>query len=131
MEWDRVYGYAKYNDLGDPDQSKVLSRKILGGKDLLYPRRGRINRPTTQEGDLKAWMDDEEFEREMIAGVHPVHIRRIMVRDGQGCELAQHYPYALDGLLIWEAIHTWVKDYCNNYYNDNKMVQKDKELQHW
>ncbi|KAI0524986.1 hypothetical protein KFK09_004376 [Dendrobium nobile] len=45
-EWDRVYGYAYYNDLGAPDLSPSLARPILGGNSQFpYPRRGKTGRP--------------------------------------------------------------------------------------
>ncbi|KAG5626141.1 hypothetical protein H5410_011359 [Solanum commersonii] len=48
-EWDRVYDYAYYNDLGDPEKGSTYVRPILGGSTkYLYPRRGRTSRPTTK-----------------------------------------------------------------------------------
>ncbi|GMY21576.1 probable linoleate 9S-lipoxygenase 5 [Fagus crenata] len=41
------------------------------------------------------------------------------------------YPYVVDGLEIWSAIKTWVKDYCSFYYKTDDMVQNDFELQSW
>ncbi|XP_034706086.1 probable linoleate 9S-lipoxygenase 5 [Vitis riparia] len=45
--------------------------------------------------------------------------------------LIDDYPYAVDGLEIWSAIETWVKEYCSFYYKTDEMVQKDSELQSW
>lgn len=50
------------------------------------------------------------------------HGLRLMIED---------YPYAVDGLEIWSAIETWVKDYCTFYYKNDMMVQEDTELQSW
>ncbi|KOM26945.1 hypothetical protein LR48_Vigan346s002700 [Vigna angularis] len=41
------------------------------------------------------------------------------------------YPYAVDGLEIWNAIKTWVKEYVSLYYVTDDMVKKDRELQAW
>jgi linoleate 9S-lipoxygenase len=45
--------------------------------------------------------------------------------------LIEDYPYAVDGLEIWSAIKTWVKDYCSYYYKSDDIVQNDSELQSW
>ncbi|RDX78494.1 Seed linoleate 9S-lipoxygenase, partial [Mucuna pruriens] len=43
----------------------------------------------------------------------------------------EDYPYAADGLEIWDAITTWVKEYVSFYYPTDVVVQQDVELQKW
>lgn len=41
------------------------------------------------------------------------------------------YPYRDDGLLIWNAIHTWVRAYLSSYYTSDRQVLEDQALQSW
>ncbi|OWM69829.1 hypothetical protein CDL15_Pgr025678 [Punica granatum] len=43
----------------------------------------------------------------------------------------EDYPYAVDGLEIWSAIETWVRDYCSFYYPTEDLILGDSELQSW
>jgi len=45
--------------------------------------------------------------------------------------LLPDYPYRDDGLLIWQAIETWVTNYLSIYYHDDTDVAGDTELQAW
>ncbi|KAK9170128.1 hypothetical protein Syun_002268 [Stephania yunnanensis] len=49
-----------------------------------------------------------------------------------GLKLAiQDYPFANDGLILWDAIREWVSDYVNHYYPHTSTIEDDKELQAW
>lgn len=41
------------------------------------------------------------------------------------------YPYRDDGLLIWNAIENWVRDYFSIYYPNDSSVLADADLQTW
>jgi len=43
----------------------------------------------------------------------------------------EDYPYASDGLEIWDAIKSWVEEYVAFYYKSDEALQKDPELQAW
>ncbi|XP_021865220.1 linoleate 13S-lipoxygenase 3-1, chloroplastic [Spinacia oleracea] len=45
--------------------------------------------------------------------------------------LLEDYPYAADGLLLWEAIENWIRGYVTHYYKDPNLVADDRELQAW
>jgi arachidonate 15-lipoxygenase len=49
---------------------------------------------------------------------------------GPGSALAD-YPYRDDGLLVWEAIHGWVRGYISLYYASDADVLADTELAAW
>ncbi|XP_020586977.1 probable lipoxygenase 6 [Phalaenopsis equestris] len=64
---DRIYDYATYNDLGNPDKGKEHSRPNLGGEKMPYPRRCRTGRAPT----------DTNLECESrIEKPHPVYVPR-------------------------------------------------------
>ena len=50
------------------------------------------------------------------------HVLRLTIED---------YPFANDGLILWDAIKQWVSDYVNHYYREPSLVQSDGELQAW
>ncbi|BAY73714.1 lipoxygenase [Nostoc linckia NIES-25] len=41
------------------------------------------------------------------------------------------YPYRDDGLLIWNAIHQWVRAYLSSYYISEQQILADQALQNW
>ncbi|XP_022958148.1 linoleate 13S-lipoxygenase 2-1, chloroplastic-like [Cucurbita moschata] len=41
------------------------------------------------------------------------------------------YPFANDGLILWDALKQWVTEYVNHYYPDPSLVASDTELQSW
>ncbi|KAF5735752.1 linoleate 13S-lipoxygenase 2-1 chloroplastic-like [Tripterygium wilfordii] len=45
--------------------------------------------------------------------------------------IIEDYPFANDGLLLWDAIKQWVSEYVNHYYPDPSLIQSDAEIQAW
>ncbi|KAM0065252.1 putative linoleate 13S-lipoxygenase [Helianthus debilis subsp. tardiflorus] len=43
----------------------------------------------------------------------------------------EDYPYANDGLRLWDIIKDWVTNYVNHYYPEENLVKSDEELQAW
>ncbi|RVX18908.1 Linoleate 9S-lipoxygenase 1 [Vitis vinifera] len=153
-EWDRVYDYAYYNDLGNPDRDLKYAPPCAGricrvslsqeGKncfqDVLDLYEGGIKVPeglyltklrTTSllrclkelvrtDGehlfkfpnapkDKSAWRTDEEFAREMLAGLNPVVIR-----------LLQEFPpkSKLDPEVYGNQNSSITKEHIENHLDD-------------
>uniref|UniRef100_A0A0D3FEK9 Lipoxygenase n=1 Tax=Oryza barthii TaxID=65489 RepID=A0A0D3FEK9_9ORYZ len=64
---DRIYDYATYNDLGNPDKGKEFIRPILGGEKIPYPRRCRTGRPPT---------DTNMLAESRVEKPHPIYVPR-------------------------------------------------------
>ncbi|KAK9673695.1 hypothetical protein RND81_12G184000 [Saponaria officinalis] len=43
----------------------------------------------------------------------------------------EDYPFANDGLVLWDILKQWVTDYVNHYYPESNLVESDQELQAW
>ncbi|KAL2941043.1 Linoleate 13S-lipoxygenase 2-1 chloroplastic [Bienertia sinuspersici] len=43
----------------------------------------------------------------------------------------EDYPFANDGLILWDAINHWVTDYVYTYYTTEELLKSDNELQSW
>ena len=46
-------------------------------------------------------------------------------------ERLPHYPYRDDGMLVWEAIHSFVSAYLRHFYPTSGDITGDEELQAW
>ncbi|XP_047318987.1 lipoxygenase 6, chloroplastic [Impatiens glandulifera] len=64
---ERIYDYAPYNDLGNPDKSEELARPVMEGLDMPYPRRCRTGRPPTRT---------DPFSETRIEKPNPVYVPR-------------------------------------------------------
>lgn len=46
-------------------------------------------------------------------------------------EVLPHYPFRDDGMLIWNSIQKYVKEYLAIYYRSSDDLAQDQELQNW
>lgn len=61
--------------------------------------------------------------------------RKLAVEDpnaAHGLKLSiEDYPFANDGLILWDAIKEWATEYVNHYYPNPSVVSSDDELKAW
>ncbi|KAB1227836.1 Linoleate 13S-lipoxygenase 2-1, chloroplastic [Morella rubra] len=43
----------------------------------------------------------------------------------------EDYPFANDGLILWDSMKEWVSDYVNHHYPEPSLIESDRELQQW
>jgi arachidonate 5-lipoxygenase len=57
--------------------------------------------------------------------------RNLKERGVDNVEELPYYPYRDDGLLVWDAMETYVRDIVNNHYQNDEDIMNDKELQNY
>lgn len=40
-----------------------------------------------------------------------------------GLKLIKDYPFANDGLILWDALKQWISEYVNHYYPKPSIVE--------
>lgn len=64
---DRIYDFATYNDLGNPDKGTDLTRPTLGGSEKYpYPRRCRTGRDPSETGKFSTRLDHGPSNRSTL-----------------------------------------------------------------
>lgn len=71
---------------------------------------------------------DARFAFDFTAGMLPADLKARGVDDAGKLP---DFPYRDDALLVWQAIHEWVKGYVSLYYADDAAVVGDSELAAW
>ncbi|MED6213439.1 hypothetical protein PIB30_093353 [Stylosanthes scabra] len=72
--------------------------------------------------DLQALPNDLIHRGMAVKDDNAPHGLRLTIED---------YPYASDGLILWDALKGWITEYVNRYYSDSALVKSDEELQAW
>ena len=80
----------------------------------------------TIEASIKVSVEYLTQEDFFNAHMLPAHLkaRKVMSDD-------LYYPYRDDALAVWYAINSWVTNYVNVFYKDDKAVEDDEQLQAW
>jgi arachidonate 15-lipoxygenase len=81
--------------------------------------------------DLKStypWLARHRAEYSFRGNYLPARLSRSAT---DGVASLPHFPYRDDGLLVWNAIASWVGDFVAAYYPSDAEVGTDHELQAW
>jgi arachidonate 15-lipoxygenase len=71
---------------------------------------------------------DDRLAFDFMAKMLPADLAARQVNDPQKLP---DYPYRDDALLVWQAIHHWVREYVDVYYASDAAVTADTELAAW
>ncbi|KAK7337782.1 hypothetical protein VNO77_18369 [Canavalia gladiata] len=148
QEWDRVYDYAYYNDLGDPDKGPQYARPVLGGSAKYpYPLRGRTDVDSESRLNIAKSLDiyvprDERFGLLKLSDFLAYILKSIVqvVKTEMELSLFDRTPTEFDSfedvLKLWEGGLSCLKVYlrlleitslqrCSKKFSE-LMVKEDK-----
>jgi arachidonate 15-lipoxygenase len=103
----------------------MLTNNQLGQKGLINPG-GPVDRLLA--GNLAESM---ELVKDAYKGWNINDFALPKEIEKRGMKEIPHYPYRDDGMLLWDAIHTFVSDYLNHFYLISQELTTDTELQAW
>ena len=113
-------------------QTNALARQILvnaGGVIESFFTPGSVSMEMSSAVYASTWRFDMEglpadLIRRGMAEADPTqpHGLRLTIKD---------YPYANDGLLIWDALKSWISRYVTAHYSTDSDIPTDEELQAW
>lgn len=83
---------------------------------------------TATLADIKTSVAKDRFSFDFYAKMLP---NDLAARKVSNNATLPNYPYRDDGLLLWNAISNWAKDYINIYYTSDNDVVNDTELTSW
>lgn len=75
----------------------------------------------------KVYRDTWRFDQQSL----PADLKLRGILDSEGKLVVDDYPYAQDGLLIWNALEKYFTNYINHYYASDDVIKADPELQAW
>ncbi|CAH2042001.1 unnamed protein product [Thlaspi arvense] len=91
--------------------------------------------PAKYSMEISSVAYDQQWQFDLQALPADLISRGMAVEDStapHGLKLTiEDYPFANDGLLLWDAIRQWVTEYVKHYYPDEGLVKSDEELQAW
>ncbi|XP_022960151.1 linoleate 9S-lipoxygenase 1-like isoform X3 [Cucurbita moschata] len=135
-EWERIYEYDYYDKLSRSELGELSSSHP-------YPRRGRTVQHPNSENE-RAWMDDDEFARQMLAGTNPVRITCLHKFPPESKAKvvstikASDIEHNLDGLPLQQAIedrrifmldhHDYLMPFLNRINSSNVFAYASRTL---
>ncbi|KAM3741062.1 hypothetical protein ACB098_08G147300 [Castanea mollissima] len=110
----------------------ALAREILINGGGIFEKSFTLGKYSME---LSSFVYDQEWQFNLQALPADLISRGMAVEDPtapHGLKLTiEDYPYANDGLLLWDSMKEWVSDYVKHYYANPSLIESDQELQAW